>query len=79
MMTSLDDIESINRAYEAGATDFITNRQLGSFAASNSLHASCSRAFDELRKSEQNSSPLEAMPDMLFQMDKDGHCSRSKG
>ena len=81
MMTSLDDIESINRAYEAGATDFITKPVNWGVLPHRIRHMlRASRAFDDLRKSEAKvQALLEAMPDMLFQMNKDGQLLEIKG
>jgi diguanylate cyclase (GGDEF)-like protein/PAS domain S-box-containing protein len=74
MMTSLDDIESINRAYETGATDFITKPvNWGVLPHRIRYMLRASRAFNDLRKSEAKiQALLDAMPDMLFQMNKDG-------
>jgi diguanylate cyclase (GGDEF)-like protein/PAS domain S-box-containing protein len=81
MMTSLDDIESINRAYEAGATDFITKPvNWGGLPHRIRYMLRASRTFDDLRKSEAKvQALLEAMPDMLFQMNKDGQLLEIKG
>jgi len=62
MMTGLDDIESINRAYEVGATDFIT-KPLNWVILGHRIHyiLRASRAFNELRKStEQYRALMEA-------------------
>jgi diguanylate cyclase (GGDEF)-like protein/PAS domain S-box-containing protein len=81
MMTSLDDIESINRAYEAGATDFITKPvNWGVLPHRIRYMLRASTAFDDLRKSEAKiQALLDAMPDMLFQMNKDGLLLEIKG
>jgi len=47
--TGLDDIASIEKAYEAGATDFIANRSNGHSQASRALCAGSARAFETLR------------------------------
>lgn len=55
MITGLDDIESINHAYDAGATDFVTkpiNVLILGHRIRYMLRAS--QLFDELRKSEWN-------------------------
>jgi diguanylate cyclase (GGDEF)-like protein/PAS domain S-box-containing protein len=55
MMTGLDDIDSINRAYEVGATDFITkpiNWPILGHRVRYILRAS--RAMEELAESQQN-------------------------
>jgi PAS domain S-box-containing protein len=74
MMTSLDDTESINRAYEVGATDFITKPiNWGVLPHRIRYILRASRAFDDLRKSQaKNKALLDAIPDMLFQISKDG-------
>ena len=74
MVTGLDDIESINRAYEVGATDFITkpinwiilgHRVRYMLRASEAMHA--------LRRSEaKNRALLEGIPDLIFELSKDG-------
>ena len=81
MMTSLDDIESINHAYEAGATDFITKPiNWGVLPHRIRYMLRASTAFDDLRKSEAKiQALLDAMPDMLFQMNKDGLLMEIKG
>jgi diguanylate cyclase (GGDEF)-like protein/PAS domain S-box-containing protein len=81
MMTSLDDIESINRAYEAGATDFITKPiNWGVLPHRIRYMLRASWAFDDLRKSEAKiQALLDAMPDMLFQMNKNGILLEIKG
>jgi PAS domain S-box-containing protein len=74
MVTGLDDTESINRAYEVGATDFITkpfNWVIVSQRVRYILRAS--RAMEALRKSEaKNHALLQAIPDMIWQISKDG-------
>lgn len=76
MMTGLDDVESINRAYEAGATDFITkpvNWAVLGHRLRYILRASS--AFDRLRESEaRNRAFVNAIPDMLFRVGRDGVC-----
>jgi len=84
VMTSLDDIESINRAYELGATDFITkpiNWVLLGYRARYMVRAS--QVADKLRKSEaKNRAILNALPDVMFRISKDGillEITRRKG
>ncbi|NWF92189.1 MAG: EAL domain-containing protein [Syntrophaceae bacterium] len=81
MMTSLDDTDSINRAYEVGATDFITkpiNWAILPHRLRYILRAS--KAFNDLKRSEaKNQALLEAIPDMLFQIDRDGTLLEIKG
>lgn len=74
MVTGLDDIESINRAYEVGATDFITkpiNWVILGYRIRYILRAS--RAIDGLGRSEEkNRALLNAIPDLMLQISKDG-------
>jgi diguanylate cyclase (GGDEF)-like protein/PAS domain S-box-containing protein len=81
MMTSLDDTESINRAYEVGATDFVTKPvSWGILPHRIRYILRASKAFNDLRKSEaKNQALLEAIPDMLFQISKDGTLLEIKG
>ncbi|MHC1724995.1 MAG: putative bifunctional diguanylate cyclase/phosphodiesterase [Syntrophobacteraceae bacterium] len=74
MMTGLDDIESINRAYEAGATDFIT-KPINWAILHHRLRYMwrASLMSDNLRKSEmKNRALINALPDLLLRIDKDG-------
>ncbi len=74
MVTGLDDFESINRAYEAGATDFITksiNWEVLSHHVRYMLRAST--AFSKLGRSEaRNRALLSAIPDLLFMINRQG-------
>src|SRR3989442_4967143 len=74
MVTGLDDLESINQAYEAGATDFITkpfNWTILGHRVRYLLRAS--RAVEALRKSEaKNRALLQAVPDFIAQLGRDG-------
>ncbi len=74
IMTGLDDYESINRAYEAGATDFITkpiNWTLLLYRMRYLLRAS--QAIGQVRKSEAKVRGLiSAIPDTLLRIDSDG-------
>jgi diguanylate cyclase (GGDEF)-like protein/PAS domain S-box-containing protein len=74
MVTGLDDIESINRAYEVGATDFITkpvNWVILGYRIRYILRAS--RAIDGIGRSEEkNRALLNAIPDLMLQISKDG-------
>jgi diguanylate cyclase (GGDEF)-like protein/PAS domain S-box-containing protein len=83
MVTGLDDMESINRAYEAGATDFITkstNWEVLSHHVRYMLRAS--QAFMKLGISEaRNRAILSAIPDLMLRISKDGtilECKESK-
>jgi PAS domain S-box-containing protein len=81
MMTSLDDTESINRAYEVGATDFITKPINWSILPHRIRYIlRASKAFDDLRKSQaKNQALLDAIPDMLLQISEDGTLLEVKG
>jgi len=74
MVTGLEDIDSVNRAYSAGATDFLPkpiNWPLLSHRVRYVLRAS--RTYEELRASEaKNNALLNAMPDTLFVIRRDG-------
>ena len=74
MVTGLEDIDSVNRAYSAGATDFLPkpiNWPLLSHRVRYVLRAS--RTYDKLRASEaKNNALLNAMPDTLFVIRRDG-------
>ncbi|MDH3509870.1 MAG: EAL domain-containing protein [Gammaproteobacteria bacterium] len=74
MVTGLEDIDSVNRAYSAGATDFLPkpiNWTLLSHRVRYVLRTS--RTYEELRASEaKNNALLNAMPDTLFVIRRDG-------
>ena len=74
MMTGLDDFESINQAFEVGATDFITkpcNWLLLAHRIRYLLRSS--DAFKHLKESEKkNHALLQAIPDVLCQIDRKG-------
>ncbi len=74
MVTGLEDIQSIHRAYGAGATDFLPkpiNWSLVSYRVRYVLRAS--RTYQELRTSEaKNNALLNAIPDTLFVIRRDG-------
>ena len=76
MLTGLDDLESIDRAYRVGATDFITkpiNWAILSHRVRYMLRAS--GAIEDLRQSEaKNSALLKAIPDSMVLLNKDGQC-----
>jgi diguanylate cyclase (GGDEF)-like protein/PAS domain S-box-containing protein len=81
MLTGLDDIESINRAYEAGATDFITkplNWHLLSHRVRYVLRAS--KTLEDLYRSEsKNKALVDAMPDNMFRIGRDGTILEARG
>jgi diguanylate cyclase (GGDEF)-like protein len=74
MATGLDDVESIERAYSAGATDFIAKPFSWTVLVQRIRYiwrAICER--DELRRSEdENRALINAMPDLVFRVDKEG-------
>ncbi|MDH3977467.1 MAG: EAL domain-containing protein [Gammaproteobacteria bacterium] len=74
MTTGLEDIESVNRAYSAGATDFLPkpiNWSLIAHRIRYTLRAS--HTYQELRTSEaKNNALLNAMPDTLFVIRRNG-------
>jgi len=74
MVTGLEDVDSINRAYSAGATDFIPkpiNWSLLSHRVRYVIRASLT--YQELRASEsKNNALLNAMPDTLFVIRRNG-------
>ena len=76
MVTALDDIESVNHAYNVAATDFITkpiNWTILGHRIRYMLRAS--HAFRELSASEErNRALLSAMPDWMYQLDREGTC-----
>jgi diguanylate cyclase (GGDEF)-like protein/PAS domain S-box-containing protein len=74
MITGMDDLESIQQAYEAGATDFMTkpvNWMIVSRRLRYMLRAS--ETFNHLIRSEiKNRALLNAVPDAMFQIDSTG-------
>lgn len=76
MVTGLDDTDSINRAYQSGATDFITkpiNWAVVGHRIRYILRAS--HAMTDLKFSERrNRALLAAMPDLILRLDRDGRC-----
>jgi diguanylate cyclase (GGDEF)-like protein/PAS domain S-box-containing protein len=80
VMTGLNDMESINRAYEVGATDFIT-KPINWMVLGNRLRymwrAICAK--EELRRSEEeNRALISAMPDTIFRISRQGTILDSK-
>jgi signal transduction histidine kinase len=74
MVTSLDDVESIHRAYEAGATDFIT-KPINWLILEHRIRylLRSAQAMDNLRISEEkNRALLNAIPDTMFRIREDG-------
>jgi len=74
MVTGMDDFDSINQAYEAGANDFIAkpiNWPILGYRARYMLRAAqAMRALRELE--EKQTAIVQAMPDMIFVMDRNG-------
>jgi predicted signal transduction protein with EAL and GGDEF domain/FixJ family two-component response regulator len=74
LMTGHDDAESVNRAYDIGATDFI-NKPIPWLVLPNRVRyiLRASQAFGDLKRSEQrNRSLLAAIPDMIFIVNRAG-------
>ncbi len=74
MVTGMDDVRSVERAYESGATDFISKpinwAQLGHRVRHLIRN---SRTQLELRRAEERAlGILEALPDVLFELDQEG-------
>ena len=80
MVTGLDDVESIHRAYEAGATDFITKPFNWLVLSQRIRHmVRESRLVEDLQRSEaKNRALLSAIPDMMFRIDREGTILESK-
>ncbi|MCK7581230.1 MAG: response regulator [Chromatiales bacterium] len=74
MVTGMDDLASINQAYEAGANDFISkpiNWPILGYRARYVLRSA--QAAHTLRELEQKQAAIvRAMPDMIFLLDRDG-------
>jgi response regulator RpfG family c-di-GMP phosphodiesterase len=80
MVTGMDDIESINQAYESGANDFISKPInwpiLGHRARYVLRSAQEARQLRELE--EKQAAIVRAMPDMIFLMDRYGTTSTTR-
>ena len=76
MVTGLDDLVSLNRAYEVGATDFITKPIRWPVLGHRLLYMlRASRAFRALQASEtRNLAMVRAVPDSMFRLSRDGVC-----
>ena len=74
MMTGLDDIDSINRAYDAGATDFITKPiNWAIFRHRLRYIWRSTLVSDDLRKSEmKNRALIDVLPDLLLRISQEG-------
>jgi diguanylate cyclase (GGDEF)-like protein/PAS domain S-box-containing protein len=81
LVTGLDDIKSIEQAYEAGATDFVTkpiNWTILQQRVRYMLRAS--KTFDELQRSKaRNEALLNAIPDAMFRLSREGVFLEVKG
>lgn len=74
MVTGLEDADSINRAYEAGATDFLT-KPINWVIFGHRVRYMWRAAMmgQELRRSEnKNKTLINAIPDVMFHLQKDG-------
>jgi PAS domain S-box-containing protein len=74
MVTGLDDVDSINRAYEAGATDFV-NKPFNWLILGHRLRymLRASRSIEAYHRSEEkNRALLDAIPDVMFRVDREG-------
>jgi diguanylate cyclase (GGDEF)-like protein/PAS domain S-box-containing protein len=81
MMTGLEDTDAIRRAYLVGATDFIT-KPINWLALGYHVHyiLRASKTLDELIKSEsKNAALLNAMPDTMLRVSKDGTVLEFRG
>lgn len=74
MATGLDDVESIHRAYEVGATDFITKPINWSLLGHRVRYMIRSAGTYErlLRSEAKNSALLDAVPDSMIRYDREG-------
>ncbi len=74
MMTGLDDIDSINRGYKVGATDFITKPINWTILRHRLRYMwRASLVGDDLRKSEaKNRALINALPDLLLHITREG-------
>jgi PAS domain S-box-containing protein len=74
MLTALEDFESIQRAYETGATDFITKPINWTILGQRMRYMMrATHAANKLSRSEaKNQALIEAIPDLMFRMSKEG-------
>ncbi len=81
MVTGMDDLASINQAYESGANDFVSkpiNWPILGYRARYVLRsAQAARTLRELE--EKQAAIVRAMPDMIFLMARDGSPSGLQG
>ncbi|MHB8909458.1 MAG: two-component system response regulator [Syntrophales bacterium] len=81
MMTGLEDTESIHRAYQSGATDFIT-KPINWLILGHRVHyiLRASKAFDEIHHAESKSRALlGAIPDGILRVSRGGMVIESRG
>ncbi|HMK61758.1 MAG TPA: EAL domain-containing protein [Dissulfurispiraceae bacterium] len=80
MLTGYDDLDSITRAYEAGATDFVTKPVNWVILAHRLMYmVRAGDTFSELNASEsKNRALLDAIPDVMLRMDRSGLISDFK-
>jgi len=80
MVTGLEDVDAVHRAYEVGATDFISkpvNWIILAHRVKYMLRAA--DLFGELRLSEtRNQALIKAVPDLMIRVDRDGFCLSSQ-
>lgn len=81
MVTGLDDLDSINRAYEVGATDFLAKPiNWGVLGHHVKYMLRASRAFSQLKQSEaKNRALLNAIPDLMVRISQDGVFLEARG
>lgn len=76
MVTGLEDVDAVHRAYEVGATDFISkpvNWVILAHRVRYMLRAA--NLFGELRLSEaRNQAMIKAVPDLMIRVNRDGLC-----
>jgi diguanylate cyclase (GGDEF)-like protein len=74
MVTGMDDIESIERAYDSGATDFMAKPINWSLIGHRVryLYRAYQALLDLRAASARNEAILNAIPDLMFEMDMDG-------
>lgn len=81
IVTGLDDLDSIGRAYEVGATDFIAKPiNWGVLGHHVRYMLRAARGLLRLKQSEtKNQALLNAIPDLMFRINKEGFFLEAKG
>jgi len=81
IVTGLDDLESISRAYEVGATDFLAKPiNWGVLGHHVRYMLKAARGLLRLKQSEaKNQALLNAIPDLMFRINKEGIFLEAKG